>query len=533
VGGGPRGPLVAIDLGATSGRVLAGFVEDGRLRAEEVSRFANEAVGIGDRLYWDLLGLWRDALSGLREAARAGPVASVGIDGWAVDYVLLDGDGELLGPAVHYRDRRHVASLGAFLERVVPEEHYRRTGIALLPIVTAPRLAAESEARRSLARRVLLLPDLFLSWLGAPEAAEVTNASTTGLLEADGAGWAFDLAEALGIRSELLPPLAASGSPAGRMDAVTTAALHLGEPPLLVRVASHDTASAVAAVPATGSRFGYVSVGTWSLAGVELAGPVLGEAARLARFTNERGVGGSVRFLRNVMGLWLLEECRRDWRSAGLETDATVLLAAAAQVPPLTSLVDASSEEFLAAGDMPERIRAACRAAGEPVPREPREIVRCIVDSLALAHRRALEDAQRLTGLELEVVHLVGGGSRNALLCQATADACGLPVVAGPAEASALGNLAVQAQTLGLLGEGSEAVRACMAASVPLRRYEPAGTASWSAALARLRSERERSGGTERPGRPGRSGHVDPSEPPSPDLPGRPEQLGNSVPEVT
>ncbi len=494
MGGGHRGPFVAIDLGATSGRVLVGVVEDGRLRSEEVLRFSNEAVGIGDRLYWDLFGLWRDTLSGLQAAGRGGPVASVGIDSWAVDYVLLDEAGELLGPAVHYRDRRHVASLGAFLERVAPEEHYRRTGTALLPIVTAPRLAREPEARRLLARRVLLLPDLLLSWLGAPEAAEVTNASTTGLLEADGTDWAYDLVRLFGIPTALLPPLVPPGSLAGLMDPDTMATLRLGEPPFLVRVASHDTASAIAAVPARGSRFGYVSVGTWSLAGVELAEPVLGEEARLARFTNARGMGGSVCFLRNIMGLWLLEECRRDWRSAGLESDATALFTAAARVPPLTSLVDASSEEFLAPGRMPERIQAACRAAGEPVPRDPPEIVRCIVDSLALAHRRALEDAERLTGLELEVVHVVGGGSRNALLCQATADACGLPVVAGPAEASAIGNLAVQAQTLGALKGGSEALRACVAASVPLRRYEPAGTASWSAAMSRVGLERDRLG---------------------------------------
>ncbi len=519
MGGGPTGPFVAIDLGATSGRVLAGVVQDGRLRAEEVARFANEAVGVGDRLYWDLLGLWRDARAGLRAAGRSGPVASVGIDSWAVDYLLLDGEGEPLGPAVHYRDHRHVASLAAFLERVTPEEHYGRTGTALLPIVTAPRLAAEPEGRRRLARQMLLLPDLLLSWLGAPDAAELTNASTTGLLAADGTGWAFDLAEVLDIPRALLPPLAPPGSLAGVVDAATTAALSLGEPPSLVRVASHDTASAVAAVPATGSRFGYVSVGTWSLAGVELADPVLGEAARLARFTNERGVGGSVRFLRNVMGLWLLEECRRDWRAAGLEADATALLAAAASLPPLTSLVDASSEEFLAPGRMPERIRAACRRAGEPVPRDPPEIVRCILDSLALAHRRALEDAERLTGLELEVVHVVGGGARNALLCQATADACGLPVVAGPAEASALGNLAVQAQTLGALGAGSEALRACIAASVPLRRYEPTDAGRWTAAVARTRSEPDRLGGLDVPGR---SGGPEPSGSP-----------GSFVPEVT
>jgi rhamnulokinase len=290
------------------------------------------------------------------------------------------------------------------------------------------------------------------------------------------------VAERLGIDLKLFPPLRLPGDPAGVLRPEVLEETGLTGPVPVTAVGSHDTASAVAAVPASGERFAYICTGTWSLAGLELTAPVLTEESRAANFTNELGLDGTVRYLRNIMGLWLLQECLRAWG----ETDLGALLRAAGEVPELRSVVDAGDAAFLAPGRMPERIAEACRASGQPVPATPAEITRCILDSLALAHRRAVEDAQRLAGHPVDVVHVVGGGARNALLCQLTADACGLPVVAGPAEAAALGNVLVQARAGGLVGDLA-GMRGLLARTQRPVRYEPrGGAARWRAAAARL-----------------------------------------------
>jgi rhamnulokinase len=315
----------------------------------------------------------------------------------------------------------------------------------------------------------------------------VTNASTTGLLDATSRTWAFELVDRLGLPRGLFPPLRQPGDRLGELTAEVLAETGLSGPVPLTAVGSHDTASAVVGVPAAGDRFAYVSCGTWSLVGVELEKPVLTEASRAAGFTNELGVDGTVRYLRNVMGLWLLQESQRGWAGSGLPAGLPDLLAAAARVPALTALVDPDDPRFLPPGDMPARIAEACAETGQTPPQSVPATVRCILDSLALAYRRAVRQAAELSGRQPEVVHLVGGGARNALLCQLTADACGLPVLAGPVEAAALGNALVQARAAGALSGGLGELRGLLRATQEVRTYAPsAAPADWEAAERRL-----------------------------------------------
>ncbi|MFE4308275.1 rhamnulokinase family protein [Streptomyces sp. NPDC056891] len=482
--------FAAADLGATSGRVMLGEVGAGRLVLTEAHRFPNTPVLLPDGLRWNVLGLFQGVLEGLRAAARSGPVASVGVDTWAVDYGLLDADGALLGAPHHYRDRRTEGAAAGVLARVGAAELYRITGLQHLPFNTVFQLAsAAGSAQLAAARTLLLMPDLLVHWLTGSVGAEQTNASTTGLFDARAGTWSKELLDGIGIAPGLLPPLRSPGDPAGEILPYVAefTGLPVGTP--VTTVASHDTASAVVAVPATAPDFAYVSCGTWSLAGLELDAPVLTEDSRAADFTNERGVDGTVRFLRNVMGLWLLEECRRTWAAHGPPVGLDELLAEAAAAEPFAALVDPDAPEFLAPGDMPERIRAYCRRTGQPAPRSRGAVVRCVLESLALAHRRTLRQAAELAGREVARVHLVGGGARNALLCQWTADATGLPVVAGPVEATALGNVLVQARAAGLVGDLA-AMRRLVARTQPLRHYEPredrAGRAAWDTAADRI-----------------------------------------------
>ncbi|GGW09771.1 carbohydrate kinase [Streptomyces narbonensis] len=482
--------FAAVDLGATSGRVMLGRVGPGVLDLTEAHRFPNTPVRLPDGLRWDVLGLHRGVLEGLRVAARAGGVASVGVDTWGVDYGLLDADGALLGAPYHYRDPRTEGAAEAVWARVGRAELYRVTGLQHLPFNTVFQLtAAAGSAQLAAARTLLLMPDLMVHWLTGTVGAEETNASTTGLFDARAGTWSKELLGRLGVDAGLLPPLRAPGDPAGELLPHVAEFTGLDARTRVTTVASHDTASAVVAIPATGPDFAFLSCGTWSLAGLELDAPVLTEQSRAADFTNERGVDGTIRFLRNIMGLWLLEECRRTWESRGQEPTALPeLLALAARAEPFAALVDPDAPEFLAPGDMPERIRASCRRSGQRAPESPGAVVRCVLESLALAHRRALRQAAELAGREITRVHLVGGGARNELLCQWTADATGLPVVAGPVEATALGNVLVQARAAGLVGD-LPSTRRLVSATQPLRHYEPrkdpAGRAAWDAAAAR------------------------------------------------
>ncbi|MEV0596038.1 rhamnulokinase [Nonomuraea cavernae] len=446
--------FTSVDLGASSGRVMTADLVGGKVELAEAHRFVNRPVRVSGTLHWDILSLYGGVLDGLR---RAGPAESIGIDAWGVDYGLLDGDGRLIGNPVHYRDDR----TAAVTERVDP---YEVTGLQFLPFNTVNQLLRD---RLDRAATMLLIPDLLAYWLTGELAAERTNASTTGLYDVTRRDWAWDLISQLKLPRQIFPQISDTSVAPLREDV----AAELGHATPVTRVASHDTASAVVAVPATTPAFAYISCGTWSLVGVELPAPVLTEESRLANFTNEAGVDGTTRYLRNVMGLWILQECLRAWGDPGLDLGE---LLAEAERAGTDAVIDPDDPSFLPPGDMPGRIAAYCARTGQRSPDGRAQVVRCILRSLALAYQRAVTDAVRLSGRPVEVVHLVGGGSRNALLCRLTADATGLPVVAGPVEAAALGNALVQARARGLVGDLAE-MRDLVRRSAGVRVYEPRG----------------------------------------------------------
>jgi rhamnulokinase len=491
--------VAAVDLGASSGRVLAVEFSADQLAVTEAARFANRPLREGGALRWDIQNLYSGVRDGLR---AAGPVSSIGIDSWAVDYGLLDASGSLLAKPVHYRDARTEGIPELAHQRISSRELYATTGIQVQPFNTIYQLVAEQRSVvAATAERLLLIPDLITYWLTGAQTSEVTNSSTTGLLDIRTRTWSRELMSRLDIPAGLFAPLIEAGTTVGGL--TDTARAQTEQPSAsVVAVGTHDTASAVAAVPALHERFAFVATGTWSLAGVELEQPVLTESSRAANFSNELGIDGTVRYLRNVMGLWLLQECLREWG----QPDLGPLLAAAMAEPGLRHVIDAESAEFLAPGDMPARIAAACAATGQPPPPHRGATVRCILDSLALAHRRAIRQASQLSGRAVDVVHLVGGGARNALLCQLTADACGLPVLAGPVEAAALGNACLQARTAGVLPANRWEARAWLRERLPLETYQPRGSGSaWGAA--------ERLLFTAKTGRTERAGLCRPDEP--------------------
>jgi len=480
--------VAAVDLGASGGRVMLGGIGPDRLELREAHRFANRPVTAGGTIYTDVLCLYADVLEGLRAAGTAGPLASVGIDSWGVDYGLLDSCGALLGNPVHYRDGRTTGVAEQVMARIDADELYAITGIAPLPINTLFQLvAAAATPQFAAARTMLLIPDLLTYWLTGEVGAEVTNASTTQLYDVSARRWATPIIERAGLPAGMFPPLRQPGERIGSLLPSVAAACGLASEVAQAAVASHDTASAVVAVPASGPGFCYISCGTWSLVGVELDQPVLTRESRLAMFTNETGVDGTIRYLRNVMGLWLLQESVRTWTEAGFAAGLDTLLNEAARAEPLRSVVDPDDPGFLPPGDMPARIAAACERSGQPVPGDPGQTARCVLDSLALAHWRAVDRVQRLSGLAVDVVHIVGGGSRNSLLCQLTADACGLPVLAGPAEATAIGNVLIQARALGSAPGDLAGLRSLVRATQLVRRFEPSGQVSrWRTAARRL-----------------------------------------------
>ncbi|TYL49825.1 rhamnulokinase [Nocardioides sp. BGMRC 2183] len=487
--------VAAVDLGATSGRVMSGRVSATGIELNELHRFRNGAVRAGDSFFWDVLGIHREVLTGIREVAGTGPLDGIGIDSWAVDYGLLDRDGRLLGNPFSHRDSRTDGVAERVAAQVGADRLYATTGLQQLPFNTIYQLvAARGTAALESAESLLLLPDLLGYWLTGTMGAERTNASTTGLYDVHNGEWARDLCRELELPWSILPTLRDPGSRLGPL--LPDVAREVGVDPErevpVIAVGSHDTASAVVGVPATTDRFAYISSGTWSLVGLELDKPVVTEAARAADFTNEGGVDGTIRFLKNVMGLWVLSESLRAWADRRLDVDLQRLLAAAADFEPLRSVIDINDPRLLAPGTasdpMPERVVALAVEAGGPEPASPVAITRCILDSLAVAYRRHLRTAAELSGVSPEVVHIVGGGSQNTLLCQLTADACGLPVVAGPTEAAALGNVLVQARTLGADLPDLPAMRAAVRASYEVREYQPRAGLDWDAAEARANS---------------------------------------------
>jgi rhamnulokinase len=473
--------FAAVDIGASSGRVILGRVTEGRapegrgVQLEVVHRFPNGVVEIDGGLRWDFDALFAEVLEGLRAAATVAAVqgekvASIGIDTWAVDYGLVDADGKLTAQPFSYRDDRSRAAVEPVHRKLDPARLYGTTGLQFLQFNTIYQLATEPDL---VGLQALLIPDLIAFLLTGQRRTEATNASTTGLFDAVAGEWATEFLRALGLRKDLFPPLIQPGESFGTLLPAIAAQVGLPQDTTVVAVGSHDTASAVAAVPAREEDFAYISSGTWSLVGLELKHPVLTEASREANFTNERGVDGTIRYLRNMGGLWLLSECQRTWAAEGFQPELTALLTAAAALPAGGPQINPDDSYFIAPDNMPDRIRAAVRRTGEILPDDPAAITRCIMDSLATGYARTIRDAERLADRSVDVVHVVGGGSQNRLLCQLTADVTGRKVVAGPVEATALGNVLVQARAAGAVSGGLAELRALVAAGSPLQVFVP------------------------------------------------------------
>lgn len=463
----------AIDLGASSGRVVVGTVGDGVLALEEVHRFWNGPVRLPDGYRWDVLHLWREVLQGLRKAAAGGPVVSIGIDSWAIDHGFLDADGCLLGNPWHHRDDRTDGYSQVLAASLSAEQLYGINGLQHLPFTTVYQLmASQSSASWSTVDQMLLVPDLFTYWLTGVRGSERTNASTTGLLDVRTGEWSTTLLEAVGVPKALFAPLRDPGDIVGPLLPSVQRETGIGPEAAVTTVGSHDTASAVVGVPAISRSSAYVACGTWALAGVELAAPILTEESRAANFTNERGVDSTFRYLSNVMGLWVLSETLRSWANEGRPVILEDVLGRAAALPGGRA-VDIDDSTLLSPGDMPYRLEQLCLRSGQPVPESQAAMVRLIVESLAAAFARNVHQAARLAGKQVDVIHIVGGGSRNELLCRLTAEAAGLPVVAGPAEATALGNVLVQARAHGDIHGTLDDLRALVRRSHNLLRYDP------------------------------------------------------------
>jgi rhamnulokinase len=493
--------VAAVDLGATSGRVILGHVGRGELHLEHIARFANRPVPVPEDgsaigLHWDVLGLWREIRDGLARANRLDPeIASIGIDAWAVDYGLLR-SGRLVGLPYHYRDERSAAGVASVHGVVGAEDLYRRTGVAHLPFNTLYQLQVDrAVGTLGTASRALLIPDLFGRWLTGVEATERTNASTTGLLSAATGDWDAELFDLLGLSRGLFAPLVGPGTTVGGLLPALAAEVGGGRAIPVTTVGSHDTASAVVGVPLIDEHSAYLSSGTWSLIGLELDRPIVSRAARAANFTNEGGVDGRVRFLKNISGLWLLSEAIRSWEAAagggglgadagagagaGAETSADLagLLAEAAAVDGPVAVFDATDARFTPPGDMPTRIRDWCLEHDLRPPSSRAETVRSILESLAAAYATTLDEAERLSGRTITTLHIVGGGARNELLCRLTAERTGRTVLAGPVEATAIGNVLVQARSAGIVSGSLDALRALVRVAFPPTRYEPSAAA--------------------------------------------------------
>lgn len=477
--------LVAVDLGAESGRAVVGSFDGGRLVLDDVHRFANVPVTLAGTLHWDFLRLFGDIVTGLGRAGGGGPVASVGVDTWGVDFGLLDERGRLLANPVHYRDARTEGMPDLAFPTVPRDEIYRATGIQLMPINTLFQLLSMVRAQDPLvaaAHRLLMMGDLFAHFLSGSSVAEYTNATTSQCLDPFTREWARPLMERLGIPTGFLPEIVQPGTVLGPLRPGVAAETGLSGT-LVVAPGSHDTASAVVGAPLAGPTTAFLSSGTWSLVGLEVATPVVSDVTMAANLTNEGGVDGTIRLLRNVMGLWLIQESRHALWPAGDGPSYEDLAALAGEAPAFTAFIDPDDERFLRPGDMPARVRAFCRDTGQPEPRDTGTLMRVLLESLALRYARAIDELAAASGHPIEAIHVVGGGANHRLLCRLTAGATGLPLRAGPVEAAAIGNIAVQAIAAGELGSVAEA-RELVARSFPITEYEPDG--DWAEARARF-----------------------------------------------
>ncbi len=484
--------FLAVDLGAESGRVLSGKFDGRRVRLDDVHRFSNNIVPVAGTRRWDVLRIWSDILDGLTKAAQAdgSAVASIGVDTWGVDYVLLNKQNELLGQPYNYRDPRTKGLMESAFTRVSRREIFETTGLQFMEINTLYQLIAmqlKDPGLLAQADRFLMMPDFFHWLMCGSRVVEFTNATTTQFLNATERTWATDLLRKFEIPTTIFPQIVSPGTNLGILREEVAQRTGLARVPI-VAPATHDTGAAVAAVPTdnTGkANWAYISSGTWSLIGVEVQQAVLTEKALALNVTNEGGVDGTYRLLKNVMGLWLVQECRRSFERRGQPLDYGVLVQLASETEPFRSLVDPNDSTFLSPGDMATALQDFCRSRKQPVPDSEGRLIRCALESLALKYREVLRGIESLTGEKVEVLHVVGGGSKNDLLNQFTADACGIPVIAGPTEGTALGNVLLQARAAGEIGTLAE-LRAVVKESSELKTFEPKNTAAWDEAAARF-----------------------------------------------
>ncbi|HVA48795.1 MAG TPA: rhamnulokinase family protein [Pirellulales bacterium] len=484
---------LAVDLGASGGRVLAGFFDGQRLRVEELHRFENRAVEAAGSLYWDVLGLWSHVRDGLRLAgSRLKAVESVGVDTWGVDFALLARGDALLENPHSYRDPRTGGMMDQAIAGVGRKEIFAQTGLQFMPINTLYQfmsLRAQRSPLLDVAESLLLMPDLFHWLLTGAKGNEFTNATTTQFFNPTRRTWAADLFARLDLPARLLGEVLEPGTRLGPLRPQVAKDTGLAGVDVVLP-GTHDTASAVLAVPAEATSgdapdWCYISSGTWLLMGVELPQPVINDDCLALNFTNEGGVGQTVRLLKNITGLWLLQECRRVWRDSGSDQTWEEITRQAEESRPLAALVDPDHESFQSPGDMPAAIREFCRRTGQHVPDSVGEIVRSAIESVAMKSRYVLSGLEKLVGSRLETIHVVGGGTQNRALCQATADACGRPVVAGPVEATAIGNVLMQAIASGAIGSIGEA-REIVRRSFPIARYGPRQASLWNEAYERF-----------------------------------------------
>jgi rhamnulokinase len=481
--------LLAFDFGASSGRAIRGTYDGTRLQCTTVHQFPNGPVELQGHLYWDLLRFLLEIEEGIRRATKSsgGATASIGIDTWGVDFGLLDRNGDLLGNPYHYRDRRTDGMFEEAFARIPREDLFRKTGVAFQPFNTLFQLLAmrlQKPAVLEQAGTLLMMPDLLAYALTGERGTEYTDASTSQLLDASSRTWSDEILKAMGIPREIFTPISAPGTTRGTLRESIAAGTGAGRIPVIA-VAGHDTASAVVAVPLSGPGSAYLSSGTWSLLGVETLTPCVDEASMMANLTNEGGFGNRIRLLRNVMGLWMVQECKREWDAAGGIAGFDDLVHRAGQSAPFVSFVDPDARVFYAPGPMEQRIREFCRTTGQKVPDGQGAVVRCVYESLALKYRWAVEHLEAVTHSRVDELVIVGGGARNVLLNQLTANALKRPVVAGPSEATAIGNLLVQLHALGEAG-GLDELREIVRVSFPTTRYEPEDPGAWDGAYERF-----------------------------------------------
>jgi rhamnulokinase len=486
---------LAIDIGASSGRHVAGLFDGRRIDLAEVHRFDNGPALAAGRMYWNLLRQWDDVKQGLRVAADryASQIASIGVDTWGVDFALLGRNDELLGNPLHYRDQGNDGMLERAFEIVPREEIFQHTGLQFLQINTLYQLLALRLQNSSLldaAESLLLIPDVFHWLLTGEKANELTNATTTQCFDPRTGNWAADLLARFGLPANIFGRIAAPGTRLGKIRPDVARQIGLGAVDIVLP-GTHDTASAVMAVPAGGHsgerpNWCYISSGTWSLMGAEVAQPIINPACLRLNFTNEGGVGGTTRLLKNITGLWLVQECRRIWNDRGANYSWDDMTAMAERAAPLASVVDPDHPSLRAPADMPEAIVELCRSTGQSVPHEHGQVVRCALEAVAMKYRQVLGWLEELVGGRIETIHIVGGGTQNRQLCQMAADACGRIVLAGPVEATAIGNLMMQAVAAGDVGSIAEA-RDIIRASFPVATYQPRDTARWDEAFQRYR----------------------------------------------